>query len=428
MMKKKILAVSLLMAAKAASAQSMVEVYGIFDIGIGHSIHSPSEDYIYGQAMTPNAVKTGDHAVTGMFNGGLSSSRIGFRGTEDMGDGLKAIFNLENGFQSPHGTIANSVGSLANNTTKNQTTVDGDGSQAGQLFNRQANVGLSGAFGTVLAGRTYSLGQDVVNVFDPMDGSGVFSPIGYNGAYGGGGFSQNLRFDNSVRWKYLSKATGLNIGALYKFGGQSGSTSAQSAYQVSGGYENGPFAVEFMYGKVKDAIQAASSATLGLVNVTVADTTTYTAATGYVWRDAHFRVGYQRQNFDNPSNPDLDKTITTDLGYPISVVTLTAYTHRKTLDVYFGGVNYAFTPAFTGSVAYYQINQNDYSGGACKTGIDQSTCSGKNKFYSFLGDYSLSKRTHLYAGIMFDTVSGGFSSGFLHNTSNLAGAGIKHSF
>ena len=112
----------------------------------------------------------------------------------------------------------------------------------------------------------------------------------------------------------------------------------------------------------------------------------------------------------------------------ISVVTITAYTHRKTLDVYFGGVNYAFTPAFTGSVAYYQINQNDYSGGACKTGIDQSTCSGKNKFYSFLGDYSLSKRTHLYAGIMFDTVSGGFSSGFLHNTSNLAGAGIKHSF
>jgi GBP family porin len=430
-MKKTLIApgIVMLLAVQGAWAQSSVEVYGIFDIGIGHSPHAPSEDAIYGAAMTPNAGKTFQSSVTGMFNGGLQASRIGFRGTEDMGDGLKAVFNLENGFQSPHGTIANSVGSLAANTSKTQTTVDGDGSLDGQLFNRQANVGLSSpVWGTVLAGRNYSLAQDVVNVYDPMDGSQVFSPIGYNGIYGGGGYSQNLRLDNSIRWKFNSKATGFNVGVLYKFGGQSGSTSAQSVYQATAGYENGPFGIQAAYVKAKDALQASSGASLGAVNVAAADTTAYMLAASYQWEALHLRGGYERENFNNPSNPTLDKGITSDMGYPIGVINVTPFNIERTFDVYFAGVNYNVSQRFSASVAYYQINQNDYSGGTCKTGTDVATCSGKNKFYSLLGDYALSKRTHLYAGFMLNRVSGGFASGFLYNSNNLLGLGIKHTF
>ncbi|HEV7815599.1 MAG TPA: porin [Janthinobacterium sp.] len=413
----------------AQTAPSSIEIYGVFDIGIGHSTHSPSEDYSFPTGMTALASRFGDRAVTGMFNGGITPSRIGFRGTEDLGNGIKAVFNLETAFQPQHGTFANALQSLQNNTSSNQTTVAADSSLSGQLFNRQANVGLtSDTWGTVLVGRNYTLGLDTMIVYDPMDGSQVFSPFGYSGSYAGGGFTENYRVDNSVRWKYISKEQGWNAGVLYKFGGQSGSTSAQSIYQLTAGYANGPFGVQASYVKAKDAFSVASGATLGALNLTVADTTGYMIAAGYKWNAWNFRGGYEKQKFDNPSNPELDRGITSVLGAPVALVNVTAFTHQRQYDVYFAGVNYDFSEAFVGKIAYYQVNQNDYSAGGCTTGVNVASCGGKNRFYSLLGDYGLSKRTHLYAGFMFNRVAGGFASGFLHNTNNLVGAGVKHTF
>jgi predicted porin len=432
-MNKKLLGLAMMLAVQGAYAQtapSSIEIYGIFDIGIGHSSHSPSEDSTYPAGMTPLASKFGNHSVTGMFNGGESASRIGFRGTEAIDSDLKAVFNLETGFQPQFGTLSNGINSLQRNTSTNQTTVDGDSSLNGQLFNRQANAGLSSnTWGTVTFGRNYTLGQDTLTVYDPLDGSQVFSPFGYSGSYSGGGFTENLRLDNSVRWKYVSKSTGINVGALYKFGGQSGSTSAQTSYQATAGYVNGPFGIQVGYEKYKDAISAASSATLGTLNLTLADTTAYMIAAGYKMDNSlHFRGGYERQKFDNPSNPDLDKGITTIYGAPVGTISTTAFTHQRKYDIYFGGVNYDFTPAFTASIAYYQINQNDYSNFTCTTGTNVSSCGGKSRYYSIRGDYSLSKRTSIYAGYMYNRVAGGFASGFLQNSNNLLGAGIKHSF
>jgi len=432
-MNKKLVALSMLLAVKSAFAQSglsSIEIYGVIDVGIGHSSHSPSEDYTYAASMTPLASKFGNHSVTGMFNGGEGATRIGFRGTEAIDNDLKAIFNLETGFEPQFGTLANGINSLQRNTSTNQTTVDGDSSLNGQLFNRQANVGLqSNTFGTILAGRNYTLGQDTMITYDPMDGSQVFSPFGYSGSYAGGGFTGNLRLDNSVRWKYTSKTDGWNVGALYKFGGQSGSTSAQTSYQATAGYVNGGFGIQGGYEKYKDALSAASSAVLGTLNVTAADTEAYMIAAGYKMDNSlHFRGGYQRQKFDNPSNPDLDKALTTIYGAPIGTVSTTAFTHERKYDIFFGGVNYDFTPAFTASAAFYQINQNDYSAGACTTGTNVATCGGKSRYYSIRGDYSLSKRTALYAGFMQNHVNGGFGSGFVQTSNNILGVGINHKF
>ena len=413
----------------APSAPSSIEIYGVFDIGLGHSTHSPSEDAYFPTGMTPLASRFGDHAVTGMLNGGLTPSRIGFRGTETLDHGLKAVFNLETAFQPQHGTFANGIASLQNNTAGNQTTVSGDSSLSNQLFNRAANVGFSSdTWGNVLVGRNYTLGLETMIIYDPMDGSQVFSPFGYSGSYAGGGFTEGYRIDNSVRWKYVSKDQGWNAAVLYKFGGQSGSTSAQSVVQVSAGYVNGPFGIQGTYSKSKDAFSAASGAALGALNLTVADTTAYMIAAGYKWNGWNFRGGYEREKFDNPSNPGLDLGITTVLGSPVALVNVTAFTHQRKYDVFFAGINYDFTPAFVGKIAYYQINQNDYSNGGCITGINVASCGGKSRYYSLLGDYSMSRRTHLFAGYMFNRVAGGFASGFLHNTNNLLGAGVRHSF
>jgi predicted porin len=106
--------------ASAAMAQSSVTVYGIVDSGL---------------VYTTNINAAGD-SITKMPS--LSSSlpsRLGFRGVEDLGGGLSAVFVLENGFGVDAGTIG----------------------QGGRLFGRQANVGLKGAFGTVVVGRQVNM-------------------------------------------------------------------------------------------------------------------------------------------------------------------------------------------------------------------------------------------------------------------------------
>jgi len=428
---KKLIATCFCLTAQAAFGQTAsptsIEIYGVFDIGIGYSQHSLSEDANFPILMNPVATKLGKSSDTGMFNGGLSPSRIGFKGVEDLGGGLKAIFTLETGFNSPNGVISNGVASLANNPAKAQSTVSADSSLAGQLFNREANVGLSSPeWGSVTFGRNYSFGYDTLILFDPMEASSTFSPFGYSGSYGGGGSTEDYRIDNSI--KYKIKLNGFKFGALYKLGGQSGSTDAQSELQMNLGYEYGAFAIAGTYSAVKDAIFATNSNTIGAVNITVADTTSYMLAASYKLDQWRLRGGYERIDFDNPSNAALDAGINNVFGYPVGTITTTTYTFEKQLNLYFAGVTYEVTPQFGATIAFYDVKQNDYSNGACTTGVNVATCSGSNKFYSLLGDYKFSKRTHLYAGYMYNQVTGGFSSGFLNDSNNFFGVGMKHSF
>lgn len=116
-MKKSLVAIAVLTAVGAASAQSNVTLYGIADIWVGKT-------------------KNGETQVG---SGGLAASRFGFKGTEDLGGGLKAHFNLEQGFNIDNGT----------------TIVPGS------AFSRQANVGFSGGFGTVKLGRSFTAFDDI---------------------------------------------------------------------------------------------------------------------------------------------------------------------------------------------------------------------------------------------------------------------------
>lgn len=440
---KTAIALGVLLAAKGAWAQSSgtgsVELYGAFDVGVGHSQHALSDDGSYTMGMQTAATKAGalsDKSTTGMFNGGIGGSFFGLKGTEDLGDGLKAVFKLETAFNSFDGVISNGLGSVASNPTVagRTQTINGDSSFAGQLFTREATVGLGSAnLGTLTLGRNTTLGGEALFAFDPMGGSYIFSPFGYSGSYSGGGFTEDARFDNSL--KYLIKmSNGINAGALYKFGGQSGSTDAQSAYQLTLGYASGPFAIQGAYSSVKDAISATNSSTgvYGAVSITAADTEAYILSARYQGSNWKVSGGYERINFTNPSNPTLDLGITSTLGYPVSSVNVAAYKNEKQLNVYYAGANYDFTPALTGKVAFYDIRQNDYTVGGClgTTATPASTCSGSNKFYSLMGVYKLSARTQLYAGWLYNQLNGGFTSGITNgNTSNnFVGTGIRHAF
>lgn len=212
-MKKSLLALAVLGAfAGAASAQSSVTVYGIVDMGLT----------VQDQGL-PQGSKTG------ITSGNQSASRIGFKGVEDLGNGLKANFVLEQ-------TIAADVGSTGGSAAS--------GGGAGN-FNRLSTVGLSGNFGAVNLGRQVSAIKDAYDQIDPFGDAGTIAPISAI-FFGSELQGDNGRISNSA--KYTSNSYGgFKFGAAYGFGELDGKVSADSNYGFNVGYANGPLNVQFGY-------------------------------------------------------------------------------------------------------------------------------------------------------------------------------------
>lgn len=208
--------------AHSAIAQSQVTVYGLIDTGV---------------VYTTNANDKGDSVtkmpgVTGSF-----PSRIGFRGAEDLGGGLQAIFTLENGFSPDTGTTG----------------------QGGRLFGRQAYVGLKNSWGQVTLGRLFNMSFAALGKTDVM-GPNIFSVGSIDGYF------PNARSDNAIG--YMGNFSGVTVGATYSFGrdasnvgGPAGTAcggevagNAKACRQVTAllGYDNSKFGVyssyDIMYG------------------------------------------------------------------------------------------------------------------------------------------------------------------------------------
>jgi predicted porin len=203
-MKKSLLALAALGAfAGAAHAQSSVTLYGIVDVGIN---------------MNTNA--GGSHKYD-MTSGVMQGSRFGLRGTEDLGGGLKAIFVLENGFDTTNGKLG----------------------QGGLMFGRQAYVGLSSQFGTVTLGRQY---DSVVDYVGPLEAGDQWG--GYIAAHPGDidNFNNAYRTNNTI--KYTSaNYNGLTFGGTYSLGGQAGNFTGNQIWSLGAGYNNGPLVLGVGY-------------------------------------------------------------------------------------------------------------------------------------------------------------------------------------
>jgi predicted porin len=208
-MKKSLIALAVMAAAGAASAQSSVQLYGIADVWFG---------------STETGVGAAKLKQIGLTDGGVDGSRFGLKGSEDLGGGLKAIFTLEQGFKLDTGV---------------QET-------AGQAFSREATVGLQGNFGTVKLGKQFNAFDDVsgaaATVFD-----GALTPM--NNVFESAAFASTDA--NTV--KYLSPSfSGFSGSASYSFGeNKTATVDATNSYSLAGQYANGPVAAGLGYA-VKD--------------------------------------------------------------------------------------------------------------------------------------------------------------------------------
>jgi len=171
-----------------AAAQTSVAVYGIVDTGLTY---------------VTNVNAAGDDVVKMPTQTGSLPSRIGFRGTEELGNGLAAVFVLENGL-----------------------SVDtGQASQGGRLFGRQAWVGLKTAYGTLMLGRQQNMTFYATQKSDVL-GPNLFAISSIDP------YIPNARSDNAIG--YLGNINGIVLGATWSTGRDASAAGGPAATNCAG--------------------------------------------------------------------------------------------------------------------------------------------------------------------------------------------------
>lgn len=227
-MKKTLLAAALVIGfAGAAQAETSVTLYGIIDTGIGYQ-------QVKGNNADGSSYK---ESRTGLLSGVQSGSRWGLKGTEDLGDGLQAIFQLESGFDA---TTGNSL-------------------QGGRLFGRQATIGLQGnSWGRLDFGRQTDISSKYFASIDPF--AAAFGQAEIGAAFSS---ANTMRWDNMIMYQTPS-FSGFQFGAGYSF-----NVDGSQAYKVSGiddtnkrgittglHYTNGPINVALSWNQIKTGTPA----------------------------------------------------------------------------------------------------------------------------------------------------------------------------
>lgn len=216
-MQKKLIALAVagMVAAPLAMAQSNVTIYGIADVGFtygsSHSgIYDPVTDSVGNKAKSR----------TGLDSGRRGGSRIGFRGTEDLGNGMKAMFVIEQGFTIDTSSVPNT--------------------------DRQSFLGLSGDFGTVTGGLQWSPQHLMLFRLDPF-GIGNHPSAAQT-------YARNTNLQNTLA--YTSPTfNGLNVVVAHSFNATGTELAKKDGnakvWAISPRYANGPIDVQLNWHRIK---------------------------------------------------------------------------------------------------------------------------------------------------------------------------------
>jgi len=394
-MQKKLIALAVAsLASGAAFAQTNVTIYGIADAGYVYS----SGDPIKGVA--------GTNTFSGIQSGILSGSRLGFRGEEALGNGLKAIFTLEYALD-----------------------IDGNyglGNSASGLQSRQQFVGLSSAtLGTVALGRQYSPGYQATANNDPMGGALVESQsfLSNNAGYT---ITPNspARWDNALTYT-TPNWSGFSAKAIYSFGETSTNNKGGGTYNdkivsitdnskwaLGANYANGPLNIDLVY-QARDNIRAYNKDT-GVIGPNNADTQEWYVGGSFDLKMVKLMGSWQGMNVSNTTRAINDSQLDSQLWQVGAVIPVLSASNIH--------------------LGYAQLMMD---------GNNQTTIplTGDSQSATLAWTTALSKRTTFYAGYVWASndrksiaaapVGGGILTGAIGargEDNNTLAVGLRHSF
>ncbi|MQR00474.1 porin [Glaciimonas soli] len=328
---------TLLVCAGAAQAQTSVTLYGTIDTGLFYQTTSAS-------TLSPAAKNNG--SIFAMKDAGYYTSYWGMKGSEDLGSGYKANFQLQGAYSSTTGKfgLSDTLGTTA-------------------IFNQIAAVGMSGPFGTFNAGRQITPMIYAMADTDVRDGKFFGSILtawaAMNTAAGWAGATTNAPigslYDSNAIIYESPKFGGATLGLEYAPGGTAGSTKAATRESAVLRYVNGGLHLSAVYYNGYD-----SNPPLGVVSTPNGTNNNRLSYLGALYTINDFSVSTSFTNAKNPSQAN-----------------------KLDIDSYSLGLGYRFSPVFQITSGVYYLKDNNFS-------VNKST------MVALGAEYRLSKRTLLY--------------------------------
>jgi predicted porin len=244
-----LMAATVSLAPMYAHAQGNVTVYGLFDATLRHASNAAA----------------GGLSLNTMEDGIITGSRLGFRGSEDLGDDLRAIFSLEAGFDP--GTAASLQGTASADS--------GQEAAATRFFGREAYVGLTGRWGGFTAGHQYTTAHLIASRFQPLGNPNSTALSVFSSHH-------IARQDNLLRVQ--TKLGDIELQASHTVGEQA-SSSANSSWAVGTGYAKGSLALGAYVQQMKNRAGTETRKILGLGG-NYRFNTWFTLFTGWMQRSA----------------------------------------------------------------------------------------------------------------------------------------------
>ncbi len=333
-----------------ALAQSSVQVYGSIDAGLRKQTN----------------VDAAGNSQTTMGTGNYYSNRLGFRGLEKLDDGLNVHFQLESGFNSKTGALDNT-----NNV----------------LFNRTAEVGIGGAWGSLDMGRQYTIGFRTEKFLDPFDhhytgivplssGAGTTLPADAKNAGLSASSNSGTRFNNDVQ--YTGSFGGLTVRAEYALGEVAGDANKGTAKGAAFSYTGNILLAAASY------IHKETVAGLG--------NTAWVGGGGFRLHGFTVKAGMSRERQE----------------------TTTAATYQN--ETRFGGVSYQLSKPVEVTAAVYH---SEYSSLAA---------SGERTLDMIGASYAFSKRSNLYAEFDVNHYGGALVPASKQTSQRGVSVGLNHLF
>ncbi len=378
--------------AAPALAQNSVTLYGLIDEGVDYT----------------NNVR-GSHNYE-LQSGFVQGSRWGLKGAEELGGGLKAVFQLENGFNVNNGRLA----------------------QGGLLFGRQAYVGLaSNRYGTLTVGRQY---DSVVDFLAQTTANGSWAGYMFSHPFDNDNTDNTFRVNNTV--KYLSPDwAGLQFGGTYSFS-NSTSFANNRQYSVGGQYANGGLLVAAAFLQANDPSTTAGGAINngGDTNFVASRLRIFGGGVNYTFGPATAGLVYTNTFVADPtSNGYLNQTVMTETIAPITGPLAGAAVSSIRFQNFEINGKYQLTPAlFIGAQYVYTLESYNTTFGGVKPTIHS---------FGLMADYAISKRTDIYIQGAFQKITGdstgsSLDQAYIPGAADLSGnsrqvmgrVGIRHKF
>jgi predicted porin len=374
--KLKIISIATLMAATGlAQAQSSVTIYGTVDSGLFHQNTSAA-------SLSGKAADTG--SITRLKDGGIYTSLWGIRGSEDLGGGYKANFRLQGVFDS-------STGKLGLTDTTGVTGV----------FNQFTTIGISGPFGNFIAGRQivpmiYAMADTDVRSAQYF-GSILTAWIGINTAAGWAGTNTNAPigalYDSNALVYQSPVINGFEAALELALGnGNGGGLRAGSRESAVLKYTNGGLKLSAVYYNGRDTNPAANAVPSGVNNNRF-------MYFGGLYNFSDFQVSASVSNGKNPED-----------------------TKQADINLYAVGFGYKYSPLLKFSSGIYHLK-------------DKNSSANRSTEYAVGAEYSLSRRTMLYAQLAYVNNKGTMNQMLEYGAPTAPGKattggmiGIRHTF